>query len=112
MANDTGNSGVAEGHQQPSGAHVNAGGGAGQRQGSTQDSPPARARVPDGKRLSGMNGLGVAHVAGAVGMLGTPRPVIAFAESSPDAVPQQDNVALPQRGKRDGQSSRQHASGQ
>lgn len=111
MANDTGNSGVAEGHQQSIGAHVNAGG-AGQRQGSTQDSPPARARVPDGKRLSGMNGRGVAHVAGAVGMLGTPRPAIAFAESSPDAVPEQDSVELPLRGKRGGQSSRQHASGQ
>lgn len=103
MANTTGNGATAQGHQQSTGV--------GQRQGSAHDSPPARARVPNDKRLSGMNGRGVAHVAGAVGMLGTPRPVGAFAESSPDVVAPKDSAELTLRGERGGQSSRQHASG-
>lgn len=97
------------GTQQPDGAHVNAGkggggaeqrqgGSGGQRQGSTQDSPPARARVQGANRLAGMNGRGVAHLAGAVGMLGTPR---AYSDA---------DKAL--SATRFGSTGRQHASGQ
>lgn len=103
MANTTGNGAAAQGHQQSTGP--------GQRQGSAHDSPPARARVPNDKRLSGMNGHGVAHVAGAIGMLGTPRPVAAFAESSPDADALQESTGVSLRAERGSQGSRQHASG-
>lgn len=134
MTNSTGSSAAADGHeqsigaaspllvdgiagshpgtQQPSGAHVNAGGGAEQRQGSIHDSRPERARIANGARLIGMDGRGVTHVAGAVGMLGVPRSASGYAESSPDAVSAQDGVALSVQGNMGDPSSRQHASGQ
>ncbi len=134
MAQQSGNSGMTEGHQQsigadspvpvdgisgshpgtqqPGGAHVNAGkggggaeqrqgGSGGQRQGSTQDSPPGRARVQGATRLAGMNGRGVAHLAGAVGMLGTPR-----------AYDADEAMDLALSSTRFGSTGRQHASGQ
>ena len=104
--------GIAGSHpgtQQSSGAHVNAGGGADQRQGSIHESRPARARIANGARLIGMNGRGVAHVAGAVGMLGVPRPASGCTESSPGALSGEDGVEFGLQGNIGGPVSREHA---
>lgn len=65
------------------------------------------ARVENRAQVSGMNGRGMVHLAGAVGMLGTPRRVAGI-----DAASEEDSLDITLQGKRGGPPARHHRTGQ
>ena len=73
-----------------------------------QAEPAPGARVSGRAQVSGMNGRGVVHFAGAVGMLGTPRRHQAPASHPGD----EDSLDMNLQGKRGGPPAGPHPSGQ
>lgn len=65
------------------------------------------ARVDNRAQVSGMNGRGKVHLAGAVGMLGTPRRAVVV-----DPAGDEDSLDMTLQGKRGGPPARHPRAGQ
>ncbi len=65
------------------------------------------ARIAGRAQVSGMNGRGVVHLAGAVGMLGTPRQQQAASDPASE-----DSLDMRLQGKRGGPPAGPHRAGQ